>query len=259
VGWRQRIRLLLPERSRSRLERLAAPARALFYTGSRRECPCCGGRFRRFVPGGTRSRREATCPRCGSLERHRLLWLYLRERTPLFHAPLRVLHVAPEPPIAKALAALPALDYVTADLNPARPMLQLDETAIPYPDESFDAILCIHVLEHVPADRLAMRELHRVLRRGGFAVLQSPVRHRQAATYEDPTITTPAGRHAAFGQADHLRVYGKDYRERLAAAGFQVTVDRFARSLGPALRQRYGLKRERIYLCTRPDPGAPRA
>jgi SAM-dependent methyltransferase len=217
------------------------------------ECPCCGGRFRRFVPYGVRPRRpNAQCPGCGAVERHRLLWLYLRERTDLLSRPQRLLHVAPEEGFAERLRALPGLRYASADLASPLAGVRADVRHLPFGDGRFDALLCHHVLEHVPDDRAAMRELRRVLRPGGWAILQSPVRAKMAETLEDPSVTDPRERERLYGQHDHVRQYGRDYGERLREAGFEVRAERFVDELPPERRARHGLKRETIWLCLRP-------
>jgi SAM-dependent methyltransferase len=233
------------ERTRLRLWRHLARGEGV-------ECPCCGERFRRFVPYGVPRRPAAQCPACGAVERHRLLWLFLRERTDLFVRPQRLLHVAPEEVFAARLRALPSLRYLSADLASPRAMLRADVQRLPLPDASFDAILCHHVLEHVPDDRAAMGELLRVLRPGGWALLQSPIRSRLAATLEDPAVTDPRERERLYGQSDHLRQYGRDYEARLHEAGFEVRAARFFEALPPERRARYGLKAETIWLCRRP-------
>jgi SAM-dependent methyltransferase len=233
------------ERTRLRLWRRLARGEGV-------ECPCCGGRFRRFVPYGVRRRRpHAQCPGCGAVERHRLLWLYLRERTDLFAKPLRLLHVAPEAIFEERLRRLPALRYLSADLASPRAMLRADVQRLPFPDAAFDALLCHHVLEHVADDRTAMRELRRVLRPGGWAILQSPIRSRLAATLEDASVTDPRERELLYGQRDHLRQYGRDYADRLREAGFEVRPERFFAELPPERRARHGLKEETIWLCLR--------
>jgi SAM-dependent methyltransferase len=216
------------------------------------ECPCCGARFRRFVPYGVPRRPEAQCPGCGAVERHRLLWLYLRERTDLFSRPQSLLHVAPEEVFAVRLRALPGLRYLSADLAPSRAMLRADVQRLPLADGSFDAILCHHVLEHVADDRAAMGELRRVLRPGGWALLQSPISKQLSATREDASVTDPRERERLFGQSDHLRQYGPDYAGRLREAGFEVRAQRYFKELPPERRARYGLKGETIWLCSRP-------
>lgn len=224
---------------------------ALFYTGNAVECPVCGGTFRHFLTH--RGRANALCPQCLSLERHRLQWLYLQEKTDFFSADLRVLHFAPELHFIRRIRQLPNLDYISADLNPVVADERVDITAIQYPDNSFDAILCNHVLEHIPDDRLAMRELCRVLKPGGWAILQVPIDESRATTLEDPTITTPEQRQQFYGHHDHQRMYGRDYMERLESAGFTVTRDDFVRHLPPERIERSGLSTgELIYFCEKP-------
>jgi SAM-dependent methyltransferase len=215
------------------------------------ECPCCGARFRRFVPYGLSRRPGAQCPGCGAVERHRLLWLYLRERSDLFTRPQRLLHVAPEEVFAARLRAVPGLRYLSADLAPSRAMLRADVQRLPLADASFDAVLCHHVLEHVADDRAALAELHRVLRPGGWALLQSPIRKELAETLEDAAVTDPRERERLYGQSDHLRQYGRDYGARLREAGFEVRAERFFKALPPERRARHGLKGETIWLCLR--------
>jgi SAM-dependent methyltransferase len=206
--------------------------------------------LRKFLWGGVVViRQDVRCPVCGSLERHRLAWAFFQRRTDLFQGQAqRMLHVAPEPEFARRLARTPGLDYVSADLLDPAAMVQIDLMEIPFPDESFDCIYCSHVLEHVADDRRAMRELYRVLRTGGWAVLQVPI--TVEVTFEDPAITDPAERVRYFGQADHVRAYGPDYEDRLAAAGFQVTKVPGAEFLAPAEIDRLRIDTtESIFYC----------
>ena len=216
-------------------------------------CPCCGGEFAHFGPSRLRGRPNTKCPNCGSKKRHRLLWLFLHNRTNLFTDPLRVLHFAPEPCFYTTFAALPNLDYITADLEPGRAMLAFDITAIPKEVGAFDAILCSHVLEHVPDDQQAMRELYRVLKPGGWAVLMVPMEPDRAETFEDASVVEPEEREQVFGQNDHVRIYGQDFKDRLERAGFTVHMHRYAKELGPEAVKKYVLKRQdQIYFCTKP-------
>lgn len=234
------------------LQRLSA----IRYRGDRVECPCCGGRFRRFVAGGVRRREGARCPGCGSLERHRLLWLFLERFSTLYQKPYRVLHVAPEEQLARHLARQPNLRYLSADLDSPIAMERVDLTRIPHADASFDAVLCCHVLEHIPDDRRAMRELRRVLAPGGFGILQTPV-HSMDRTVEDPSVTDPAERRRRFGQSDHVRVYGRDFHDRLREAGFRVHRIRWSiKELDPAEVERFGLRRGEAVIVVTPDPAA---
>ena len=225
--------------------------RALLYIGNRRICPCCNCHFRKFL--SFRARLDAQCPRCGSVERHRLMWLYLKYQTNLFSDTLRLLHFAPEYIFQKNFASFPNLDYVSADLDSPLAMTKVDIMNIPYENNSFDVILCSHVLEHVSDDQKAMRELFRVLMPGGWAILQSPVDHQRHDTFEDPNITSPQDRLRFFGQSNHVRVYGCDYKDRLEKAGFSVEVDGYVRSLGADKINLHGLPEDEfIYLCTKP-------
>jgi SAM-dependent methyltransferase len=193
------------------------------------------------------------CPSCGSLERHRLLWLYLKERTGLLRDRLTVLHVAPEECLQRGLRKLRGLDYLSVDLSSSQAMERMDIAEIQKPSDSFDFILCNHVLEHVPDDRRALLELWRVLRPGGLAILQSPIDAARAVTLEDPHVTTAADRLRLYGQEDHVRIYGLDYRRRLEDAGFEVRQDSYVRELAPELVARYQLPHdEDIYLCRKP-------
>jgi Methyltransferase domain len=220
--------------------------------GFGRYCPCCKAHLRRFRPFGLVLRPEALCPVCGSLERHRLIHLYLRHRTDLFDGRhKKMLHVAPEAQLSRLFASASGIEYLSADLFSSAAMVRMDIADIEYPDETFDVICCSHVLEHVSDDRRAMRELHRVLRTGGLAILQVPISTADE-TFEDPTITTPEERERAFGQFDHVRRYGADYKDRLEDAGFSVQVDGFVRELNDEAVTRFGLMRsEDVYRCTK--------
>lgn len=223
---------------------------AALHRGSAVECPLCGGRYRRFKAAWNRG--NAICWRCGSHERHRATWLYLRRRPELLGRAGSLLHFAPEWCLERRLREVAGLRYVTADLDPALGELVLDVTALDLADASFDALLCSHVLEHVADDRAAMRELHRVLAPGGWALVMVPLDHTRTTTFEDPSIVTPEDRQAAFWQSDHLRLYAPDVAERLRAAGFAVARERLAAELGPELAARYGLlAQDHLFLCTR--------
>lgn len=227
-------------------------------------CPCCGGSFARFLDYGEGRRPNVMCPRCGAVERHRLLWLFLERRTELFTRPHRLLQIAPQPAFLERFLRHPGIDYVFGDLVPSRYLVGkgarvLDVTALDLPDASFDALLCNHVLEHVPDDATAMRELRRVLKPGAWAILQVPLDTSRATTYEDWSIVTPQDRAAAFGQSDHVRWYGRDYADRLRAAGFDVEVVPFGEELDAATRERLRLgDGEDVYFCRRPAADAPR-
>ncbi len=215
---------------------------AFFYRGDNVECPVCDGRFRKFMPYGYNMVREnALCPKCLALERHRLLWLYFKSRTGIFTDQLKVLHVAPEQCFHERFRRLKNLTYVTADLESPLADVKLDVQQMPFGNEEFDIVICNHVLEHVSDDRKAIAEIFRVLRPGGYAILQVPLDYSNEKTYEDASITDPAEREKHFRQKDHYRMYGRDYLERLKEAGFQIREQNFLDALSAEERLRYRL------------------
>ena len=179
------------------------------------------------------------CRNCGSMERHRLCWLWLARSGVLDSGLRTIAHFAPDRGIAARLRALPNVEYRTADLQEGRADEQVDVTNIPWADGSIDLLICSHVLEHVPDDRQAMRELCRVLSPTGYALLEVPV--IAETTREDPTLTDPAERLRQFGQADHVRVYGRDYYDRLHESGFVVEHHDVRKLVTNEERERYGL------------------
>jgi SAM-dependent methyltransferase len=169
-----------------------------------------------------------------------MAWLFLKRFTNLFDGtPKRFLHFAPESRLERRLREIPNLDYLSADLDEHRAMVAVDIRDIPYPACSFDAIYCSHVLEHVPEDRSAMQEIYRVLRPGGWALVLVPIQGEH--TFEDPTVTTPEERVLLFGQADHVRRYGRDFANRLRETGFRVSVYSTLQIAGEEGVQRFGL------------------
>jgi SAM-dependent methyltransferase len=181
--------------------------------------------------------------------------MFLNSRPALLQGGLRLLHIAPEPVMATLLKAMDGVHYVSADLS-SDADVRLDVTALPFADGSLDAVVCNHVLEHVPDDQAAMREFRRVLSPKGWAILQSPMDPNRPTTYEDFSIHDPTDRERAFGQFDHVRVYGRDYVDRLSRSGLTVEAVPFAEDLGRALRKRHVLlRRDTIVLC-RPQRAA---
>jgi hypothetical protein len=242
----------VPKKQRARAQRLYRPLVARAFRGDAVECPICGGRFRKFLSkhaASGRPRPGARCARCGSLERHRLLWLYLRDETDLLTRPTRLLHFAPEPGIAEKLEALPGCAYLSADLDAPPAMVRMDVQDIAAEDDSFDAVICNHVLEHVPDDRQAIREIRRVLKSGGWAIIGVPIQRDRATSFEDPSISTPDERESAYGQFDHVRLYGRDYPDRLRECGFEVEMVRYAERVGVDTARRYGLADGAIPVC----------
>jgi SAM-dependent methyltransferase len=245
------VKSRVPEPARKALRDVVDQVQAVALRGDAVECPLCCGRFRRFVDFGDPPRPGSQCPKCKTLERHRMMWLFLKNHTNLLREQMRVLHVAPESALEQWLRPLSNLDYVTADIDPSKADVQMDITAIDYPDSQFDVVLCSHVLEHVPDAGQAMRELCRILSPTGFALLDVPMNPDLEDTYEDWSITTVEDRRRAFGQEDHVRWFGRNYPNLLRAAGFNVSVDPYP--LAPADVYRFGLRAEdHIYYCTKP-------
>lgn len=225
---------------------------SLIYTGDQVICPCCNGHFRDFM-SITKGQWDQ-CPKCLSFERNRLLSLYLKNRTNIFSDKLKVLHIAPEYSLYKTLRSSSNLEYISADLDSSLAMVKMDITSIQFEDNTFDVVLCSHVLEHVLDDQKAMRELFRVLKPGGWAILQSPLDPTRDKTFEDFNIVSPDDREKAFGQSDHVRIYGRDYKDRLEAAGFTVKIDDYVTGLGIDTVKKYGLhENEDIYFCTKEE------
>ena len=226
-------------------------AHSLLYSGRERYCPVCEKHSRLFKPIGVNQRPDAQFPFCGALERHRLLWVYLHTKTDLLKQAVNgtMLHVAPEAILESKFRPLLGSHYLTADYLDPDADVKMDITDIHYPDQSFAAIYCSHVLEHVPDDRRAMREFHRVLKKGGWAILLVPITADK--TFEDPTIVDPKERLRLFGQKDHVRRYGPDYQERLEQAGFHVERIRATDLLSPSELKTMGIKDTAgdLYIC----------
>jgi SAM-dependent methyltransferase len=212
----------------------------LLYTGGSYYCPYCKKSFRKLLPGGSDVpviyekhiigagyRLNNVCPRCYSLDRDRLVYLFLQEKTTIFNSPITLFHVAPEGCLRVMLASMSNITYVAGvkyleGYYYERLTDLLDITSIPFDNEAFDVIICNHVLEHIQDDALAISELYRVLKPGGWAILQVPISKILETTFEDPTAIDPETRERFFGQFDHVRIYGQDYKNRLEKAGFVV-------------------------------------
>ncbi len=206
-----------------RLSYAVKPLFVLSLRGNKYTDPIDGRSFSKFLPYGYGQQREnVLSPSTLSLERHRLLWLYLKDHTTFFTAPHKVLHFAPEQAFYKRFRKLNNLHYTTTDLNSPLADVKADICDLPFEDNSFDFILCNHVLEHIPDDTKAMQEIYRILTPGGTAILQIPQDLSREKTFEDDSITDPAERAKIFGQYDHVRVYGRDYLDKLREVGFRV-------------------------------------
>ena len=219
----------------------------LYYSGSRFTDPIDGSSYRKFLPYGYQKIREnALCPGTLSLERHRLLWLYLDRETSFLNDSLKVLHVAPEQVFYQKFKSFSHWKYTTTDLHSPLADVKADICALPFEDNSYDLILCNHVLEHIPNDRKAMSELYRVLKKGGTLIAQVPLDENRTATFEDNSITDRKERTKVFGQYDHVRVYGKDYLEFLDQTGFSSKFIDYTEKLPKEEIKRYGLQYESI-------------
>jgi SAM-dependent methyltransferase len=229
------------------------------YIGNNVHCNLCDGNFITFLPFGLIKRANAQCPGCGSLERHRLSWHYILNQTDLLTSNnvQRLMHVAPETVIYNKLFGNQKIDYVPCvkigedevDEYPTG-TIDVDITNVQFGDNSFDAIYCSHVLEHVPEDVKAMKEFFRILKPGGWAMLQVPIDKSRSETYEDFSITDPKEREKAFGQFNHVRLYGMDYIDRLKLAGFEVNPIPYAKSFtqGDIFRNGFD-KEELLFIC----------
>lgn len=213
-------------------------------------CPVCESGFGHFLPFGLDRRKNALCPGCGSLERHRFLWTYLTRMPDLLRGRRTVLHIAPEGAIRRRLGALPGIRYLAADLYRPDVPHRMDVIDLPLRDRSVDLVICSHVLEHVGDDRTALREFARVLRPRGATIIMVPL-DLSRDTVEDDTATTAARRHAAFGHPYHVRICGRDYGDRIAAAGFSVhRVD--SATLSPHRRRYHRINKTSLFDCRLP-------
>lgn len=236
-----------------KLSYLARPLLALFLSGKRYTDPIDGRQFRRFLPYGYEKPREnVLSPSTLSLERHRLLWLYLQNETNFFTKQHKVLHFAPEQAFYKRFRKLKNLDYTTTDLNSPLADVKADICNLPFEDNTYDVLLCNHVLEHIPDDTKAMAELFRILKPGGWGIFQIPQDLDREKTFEDPTITDKKERARIFGQYDHVRIYGRDYFDKLRNVGFKVNEVAYAAQLSKEAIDTYRLaKREIIPLVSK--------
>lgn len=222
--------------------------RNILLSGSNVECPICEKTFVKFLPFGlppAQLRPNAMCPNCNSLERTRIYWKFLTSDDDFFTSNKTVLHVAPESKLFQKFSTSPFINYFPIDkftegYKYPKGTIDMDITKMEYPNDKFDFILCSHVLEHIPHDILAMSELYRVMKPGGWGILQVPIEMDRKHTYEDISITSPKERQEAFGQFDHVRIYGKDYIERLKSVGFKVELNEFAKNLSADEMFRFG-------------------
>ncbi|MEZ4854930.1 MAG: methyltransferase domain-containing protein [Gelidibacter sp.] len=230
-----------------RLSYLVRPILAFFLRGNTFTDPIDGKSFKTFLPYGYGNQRtNVLSPSTLSLERHRLLWLYLKNKTDFFTAPKKVLHFAPEQAFYKRFRKMKNLEYVTTDLISPLADVKADICNLPFDDNEFDLILCNHVLEHIPDDTKAMQELYRVMKVGGLGVFQIPQDLNREKTFEDHSITDRKERAKIFGQYDHVRIYGRDYFDKLRSIGFNVEEVDYTATLSEADVIKYCLAKGEI-------------
>lgn len=245
---------LIPRPILIRLSYVIRPFLVFFLKGNNYTDPIDGKSFRTFLPYGYGNQRDnVLSPSTLSLERHRLLWLYLKNETNFFTSPLKVLHFAPEQAFYKRFRKLKNLDYTTTDLNSPLADVKADICNLPFEDNSYDVILCNHVLEHIPDDTKAMQELYRIMKPNGWGIFQIPQDLSREKTFEDNSITDKKERAKVFGQYDHVRVYGTDYFDKLRSIGFTVESVDYTATLSEGTNAKYCLaKGELIPLVKKP-------
>tara|TARA_B110000914_G_scaffold1061_1_gene922 strand:- start:636 stop:1400 length:765 start_codon:yes stop_codon:yes gene_type:complete len=250
------IKLILNTFSRTFLIKISfvfQPILGLFLKGNQFTDPIDGKSFSTFLPYGYNNlRKNALSPSTFSLERHRLLWLYLKNETGVFSKKIKLLHFAPEQAFYKRFKKLSNIQYDTIDINSPLAMIKADICDLPIKDNTYDFILCNHVLEHILDDNKAISELHRVLKKDGVGIFQVPIDMKKEFTFQDDSITDKKERNKIFGQYDHVRVYGKDYFTKLKNAGFKVEEVDYTKNLSKDEIYRFSIvKGEIIPVCTK--------
>ncbi len=226
----------------------------LLYKGDAVACPVCEKSFSKFLSYGSdvAHRENVLCPYDLTLERHRLMWLYLKNHSNFFtEKHLDVLHIAPEQCFIDRFKAQKNLKYLTGDLVSPIADLHFDLHQIPLEDHLFDVVFCNHVMEHVNDPIQCMSELYRVMKKGGWAIMQVPQDFSRATTYEDPNITTPEDREKHFWQKDHVRLFGRDYPQWLEKAGFTVEIFDMHQKMNKAEIERFRLQTTEILYIAR--------
>ncbi len=214
---------IIPRPILIRLSFFVQPFIAFFLKGTKYTDPIDEKSYKKFLPYGyTKIRENVLASGTFSLERHRLFWLYLKNETSFFKGNYKVLHFAPEQAFYSRFKKMTTLEYITSDLNSPLADVKADICQLPFSNNEFDFIFCNHVLEHIHDDTKAMKELYRVLKPGGIGIFQIPLDLSRAVTFEDNTIIDKKERTKIFGQYDHVRIYGRDYFEKLRSIGFSV-------------------------------------
>ena len=225
----------------------ARPLIDLYFKGNNFIDPINGKSYRKFLPYGYgKQRSNALSPGTLSLERHRQMWLYLQNETDFFTKNYKVLHIAPEQEFLRKFKQMKNLDYTSADLFSPIVDVKADILELPFENESFDVVICNHVLEHIEDDRKAMSELYRVMKRGGWGIFQIPMKNSLEKTYEDFSIKDPKERQKHFGQYDHVRWYGMDYFDRLRSVGFETEPLFYSQKFSKEDIKKFGLMENEI-------------
>ena len=250
------IKIILNTFSRTFLIKISfvfQPILGFFLKGNQFTDPIDGKSFSTFLPYGYNNlRKNALSPSTFSLERHRLLWLYLKNETGVFSKKIKLLHFAPEQAFYKSFKKLSNIQYDTIDINSPLAMIKADICDLPIKDNTYDFILCNHVLEHILDDNKAISELYRVLKKDGVGIFQVPIDMKKEFTFQDDSITDKKERNKIFGQYDHVRVYGKDYFTKLKNAGFKVEEVDYTKNLSKDEIYRFSIvKGEIIPVCTK--------
>jgi len=229
------------------------PLLGILLSGDKFTDPIDGKSFRKFLSYGyNKLRKNALSPSTLSLERHRLLWLYLKNETVLFEKKIKLLHFAPEQAFYKRFKKLSNIQYDTIDINSPLAKIKADICDLPIKENTYDFILCNHVLEHVLDDNKAMSELYRVLKKGGIGIFQVPIDMKREKTFQDDSITDKLERNKIFGQYDHVRVYGKDYFKKLEDTGFKVQQIDYSKKFSDKEILKFSIiKGEIIPVCTK--------
>jgi SAM-dependent methyltransferase len=228
---------------------IARPIITLLLKGDTYTDPIDGNSFRKFLPYGYENQRKnALSPSTLSLERHRLMWLFLKNETTFFTSEkkLKTLHIAPEQCFLELFKKQKNLDYITSDLESPIADVKADICNLPFENQSFDVIFCNHVLEHIVDDKKAMQELFRVLKKEGFGIFQIPQDLSRQKTFEDNSITNKKERAEIFGQYDHVRVYGRDYFDKLRSVGFKVDEIKYSQKISSKELERFCLMKNEI-------------
>ncbi len=225
------------------------PVIAFYLKGDKFTDPIDGKSFRKFLPYGYGKQREnALSPSTLSLERHRLMWLFLRDETDFFTSAekLKVLHIAPEQCFLDIFRKQKNIEYTTSDLESPIADVKADICDLPFKDNEFDVVFCNHVLEHITDDTKAMQELFRVIKKVGLVFFRFLKTYLEEITFEDDSITDQKERAKIFGQYDHVRVYGRDYFNKLRSIGFRVDEIDYTKKIAPEKLERFCLMKNEI-------------